>query len=70
MAFTKILLCVYALNRGCENSLMIFIELHMHSSSEHAHILHDSKSMIVSPINVETTFLFVLKFVTSLLKLT
>ncbi len=28
----------------------------MHSSSEHTHILHDSKSMIVSPINVETTF--------------
>ncbi len=45
-------------NRHCENNLMIFIELHMHSSSEHAHIVN----LIVSPINVETTF-FVLKFV-------
>ena len=31
-------------NRYCKNSLMIFIELHMHSSSEHAHILHSSRS--------------------------
>ena len=48
-------------NRHCE------IELHMRSSSEHAHILHGSKSQI-GPINVETTF-FVLKFIISLLKL-
>ncbi len=56
-------------NRHCENSLMIFIELifielHMRSSSEHAHILHGSKPNV----NVETTF-FELKFVISLLKL-
>ena len=58
-------------NRHYENSLMIFIELHMRSSSEHAHILHGSKFDCnnVSPINVETTF-FVLRFDILLLKLT
>ena len=47
---------------------MIFIELHMRSSSEHAHILHGSKPNFydVSPIN---DHIFVLKFVISLLKL-
>ncbi len=44
-------------NRHCENSLMIFIELHMHSNSKHAHILH----AIVSPINVETMHIFCAK---------
>ena len=55
-------------NRHCENSLMIFIELHMQQNTPTFYMAINLIFMIVSPINVETTF-FVLKFVISLLKL-